>query len=367
MVITPKHDGSPRSVIVFSPLNKNAPRKTHHTKSPYVIASSVPSNKVKTVLDNWHGYHSIPVHPDDRHLTTFLTPYGRFRYKTTPQGFISAGDGYTQRMDILVGDTPDYDHCVDDSIMWDDSIEENFYRVCDFLAKCSRSGCIFNPSKFQFAQDEVDFLGFTITKTGIRPQEKFLESIRSFPSPTSITDVRSWFGLIGQVNYAFASTAVMEPFRTLLSSKLPFHWSETLESAFQASKLEIIRQCEKGVRSFTLDAPTILATDWSKSAVGCWLVQKFCSCQATLPGCCHTGWQTVHVASKFNSPAVAGYHPIEGEAFAAVWALEKLKIFVLGHPKLTLAIDHKPLISILGPHQELSDLINPRLMNFKLK
>ena len=90
-------------------------------------------------------------------------------------------------------------------------------------------------------------------------------------------------------------------------------------------------------------------------------------CQSSIPGCCKEGWQTVFVASKFNQPAVSRYHPIEGEAYAATWALDKCKIFVLGHPNLTLVTDHKPLLAILGHEQELSDLINPRLMNFKLK
>ena len=276
MVITAKHDGTPRRVIDFGPLNKNAPRQTHHTKSPYSIASAIPGNTVKTVLDNWHGYHSIPIHPEDRPLTTFLTPYGRYRYRTTPQGFISAGDGYTQRMDLIVEGTPNYEHCVDDSILWDTDIASNFVRVCRFIEMCSAAGCKFNPSKFQFAQEEVDFLGFRVTSTGIKPHPQFLETIRSFPTPTSITDVRSWFGLIGQVSYTFASAPIMEPFRSLLSNKIPFHWSTELESAFNASKEEIIRQCEKGVRNFTPNAPTALATDWSKAAVGCWLTQKFC-------------------------------------------------------------------------------------------
>ena len=109
----------------------------------------------------------------------------------------------------------------------------------------------------------------------------------------------------------------MEPFRRLLSSKLPFTWSEELSAAFEKSKEEIIRQCTLGVRKFELNRPTVLATDWSKTSVGCWLTQKFCSCSSSIPGCCPSGWQTVHVASKFNSPAVAGYHPIEGEAYAA--------------------------------------------------
>ena len=159
----------------------------------------------------------------------------------------------------------------------------------------------------------------------------------------------------------------MAPFRTLLSSKVPFHWSDELSHAFTQSKQEIIDQCIKGVRSFRPNAPTASATDWSKAAVGLWLTQKQCQCQSSIPGCCKEGWQTVFVASKFNQPAVSRYHPIEGEAYTATWALDKCKTFVLGHPNLTLVTDHKPLLAILGHEQELSDLINPRLMNFKLK
>ena len=73
MVVTPNSDGSPRSVIEFQAVNKHTPRQTHHTRSPWAIASSVPEGKVKSVLDNWHEYHSVPLHPTDRHITTFLT------------------------------------------------------------------------------------------------------------------------------------------------------------------------------------------------------------------------------------------------------------------------------------------------------
>ena len=110
MLVTAKHDGSPRRVIDYTQINKHAPRQTHHTKSPYQIAASIPGNKVKSVLDNWHGYHSVPIDPQDRHLTTFLTPYGRYQYRTTPQGLISAGDGYTQRMDLITEGTKDFEH-----------------------------------------------------------------------------------------------------------------------------------------------------------------------------------------------------------------------------------------------------------------
>ena len=238
---------SPRRVINFQSVNKHTPRQTHHTRSPWAIASSIPANKIKSVLDNWHGYHSVPLHPADRHVTTFLTPWGRFRYRTTPQGLNSAGDGYTYRSDIVTQGIDNIDKCIDDAILYDDDIAQNFFKVCSYLAKCSNAGMVFNPSKFQFAEKEVDYLGFKITATGIKPKEDFLQSIRNFPTPRNITDVRSWYRMINQISYAFAIAPVMIPFRHLLSSKLPFHWSPELQTAFDSSKEEIIRQCEKGV------------------------------------------------------------------------------------------------------------------------
>ena len=259
-------------------------------------------------------------------------------------------------------------NCVDDTLIYDDSIEANFYRVCAFLEQGARGGCTFNPKKFQFGEKDINFLGFRITDTGIKPTEDFTKNILSFPTPKSLTDIRSWFGAINQISYSFAIAPVMAPFRHLLSSKVPFQWSEELQAAFDASKQEIIRQCEHGVRTFDPSLPTALATDWAKFGMGYWLTQKHCSCSGDpTPGCCKTGWQTVFCGSKFCSPAESRYHPIEGEGQAVITGLEKCKFFILGIKNLTLCIDHKPLLAILGTKQSLADLPNPRLMNVKLK
>ena len=199
MIITPKHDGTPRRVVDFQAVNDHCPRQTHHTQSPWQIASSVPPNTVKTTLDAWHGYHSVPIHPQDRHITTFITKEGRFQYRTTPQGLLSAGDGYTQRFDEFVGSFPNHLKCVDDSIIWGEDIASNFFATCSFLDKCSAAGIVFNQHKFVFAREEVDFLGFCIGTQGIKPTADFIQNISSFPSPQSITDVRSWFGCVQQI------------------------------------------------------------------------------------------------------------------------------------------------------------------------
>ena len=102
MVVCPKKNGSLRQTIDFQALNLHATRETHHTQSPFHQARAVPLHTKKTVFDAWNGYHSVELHEADRHYTTFITPWGRYRYRTAPQGYIASGDGYTSRYDTIV-------------------------------------------------------------------------------------------------------------------------------------------------------------------------------------------------------------------------------------------------------------------------
>ena len=86
MVTAWKKNGKPRRTVDMQVLNKHAVRETHHTQSPFLQATLVPAGTKKTITDAWNGYHSVPIREGDRHLTTFITPWGRYRYKTCPQG-----------------------------------------------------------------------------------------------------------------------------------------------------------------------------------------------------------------------------------------------------------------------------------------
>ena len=86
----------------------------------------------------------------------------------------------------------------------------------DYLKLCSDNGIIFNETKFKFAEEEVDFARFMITMDGYKPTVKLTNAIKHFPTPKSLTDVRSWFGLVNQVTYSLAQCEMMAPFRELL-------------------------------------------------------------------------------------------------------------------------------------------------------
>ena len=366
MVVVPKKSGKPRRTVDLQALNKFALRETHHCESPFHQARSVPPNTFKTVTDAWNGFHSIELHEDDRHMTTFITPKGRFRYRVAPQGYIASGDGYTRRFDEIVVDVPRKTKCVDDTLLWDDSIEDAFFHTVDWLDICGRNGISLNPSKFQFAQEIVEFAGFEITMNTVRPSSRFIKSIKDFPTPKSITDIRSWFGLVNQVAYTFATARRMQPFREFLKPDNPFKWTDEMNNLFIESKELIINEIREGIEIYDKTRPTCLLTDWSKDGIGSWLLQKHCKCTPVKPLCCKTGWKVTLVTSRFTSSAESRYAPIEGEALAVVDALRKTRHFVLGCTNLLIAVDHKPLLKIFKD-RSLEDITNPRLLNLKEK
>ena len=366
MVVTGKRDSKPRRTVDFQALNKYASREVHNTLSPFHLARSVPHNVKKSTCDCWNGYHGIRLVESDYHYTTFKTPWGLYQYMVAPQGYIASGDAFTSRYDAITADVKNIVKCVDDSLLWATDIGQCFTQVCEYLDLCGRNGVILNPAKFKFAVDEVDFAGFHITKNSVKPGDRFFKAISDFPTPKNLTDIRSWFGLVNQTSYAFSVADTMLPFRELLKPNNKFDWTADLDQAFQLSKKVIIGEIEKGVKIFDKAKPTCLATDWSKTGIGFWLFQKHCKCYGSKPFCCRMGWQITLVGSRFTHAAESRYAPIEGEALAVVYALNKARYFVLGCPNLTIAVDHKPLLKLFGD-RALEDIPNNRLRNMKEK
>jgi hypothetical protein len=128
-------------------------------------------------------------------LTTFITPWGIYRYKTAPQDYIASGDGYTRRYDEIGTDIPNKTKCIDDALLWANHLEESFFQAVSWLDVCGRNGITLNPEKFVFVADEVEFAGFEITRDEVRPCRRYLQAIIDFPTPKDITDVRHGLAL----------------------------------------------------------------------------------------------------------------------------------------------------------------------------
>ena len=80
MVVIAKKSGKPRRTVDLSSLNKHCLRETHSTEKPFNQVSRVKKNTYKSVVDAWNGYHTVELDEESRNLTTFITPYGRYRF-----------------------------------------------------------------------------------------------------------------------------------------------------------------------------------------------------------------------------------------------------------------------------------------------
>ncbi|KAK3759713.1 hypothetical protein RRG08_064434 [Elysia crispata] len=131
--------------------------------------------------------------------------------KPPPQGYIASGDGYTRRYDEIVAEIPNKTKCVDDALLWADTLEESFHQAVQWLDICGRHGIILNPEKFVLGSDVVEFAGFEITPDRIRPSR----------NPGQHHRYTILVRLINHVSFAFSMADKMLPFRELLKPVRP--------------------------------------------------------------------------------------------------------------------------------------------------
>ena len=242
MVVVRKQKGSPRRMVDMQRLNDASLRQTHPVLSPYQKDMNVLKGSYKTVTDAWEGYHSVPLDKASSKLTTFVTPFGLYRYLTNPQGNLVSGDAYNKRYD---------NRQVDDSLLLKSTVEECFRHTAEYPTLVGNNGILQNPAKFQFVKQEVNWSGFRITKKGVKPIPHISQSIAEFPTPINRTDMRSFMALIQQISYATAAAPRLLRFRELLRDKVPWFWNWEVDDVCVRTKNVIADKVENGIKSLT--------------------------------------------------------------------------------------------------------------------
>lgn len=98
-----------------------------------------------------------------------------------------------------------------------------------------------NLKKFSFFQSKVDYLGYEISESGLRPGNKKIQAVSEFPTPTSVHQVRQFIGLASffrRFVYNFATLA--KPLTKLTKADVPWQWGEEQEKAFQEIKSRLV-------------------------------------------------------------------------------------------------------------------------------
>ena len=99
LVVAPKK-GTDRICMCMdlSKLNRFVRRERYPSVTPAEAVTDIHQSQVKffTVFDALKGYHQCPLDKESQKLTTFITPFGRFKYLRAPYGISSISEHYNR-------------------------------------------------------------------------------------------------------------------------------------------------------------------------------------------------------------------------------------------------------------------------------
>ena len=88
-----------------------------------------------------------------------------------------------------------------------------------------------------FAQLQVEYLGYIVSRDGIRASPDKTKAVKNFPIPKNVKEVRSFLGLASFYRRLVPQFAHIEkPMTGLLQKDARFVWSEQQQAAFEALK-----------------------------------------------------------------------------------------------------------------------------------
>ena len=236
--VAKKNSKEVRLCVDLTRLNQFVRRGAHPVLTPHEAVSSIAKgSRFFAKMDAHAGYWQVPIAESDQELTTFITPWGRYKFLRAPMGLSISGDEYNRRGDEALQSIKNTVKIVDDILVFDDDYQQHLNNVWEVLNKCKENKITLNLKKFHFAQDEVDYCGYHLNKDGFAPDKDKLSAIIKFEAPTNITELRSFLGLVNQLSqFSSEISTVAEPLRHLLKKNHEWTWSADHENSFAKVK-----------------------------------------------------------------------------------------------------------------------------------
>lgn len=134
------------------------------------------------------GFHQIDVFAPHRERTAFTTFCGLFQFVRTPFGLSGAPTTFQRVMESLRRHLSAA--CLiylDDVIIASEDEAQHLKDVENFLVMIEKVGLTLNAKKCQFGKAELKYLGFVVSKDGIKPDPHNIETIQKFEPPKTLT------------------------------------------------------------------------------------------------------------------------------------------------------------------------------------
>ena len=204
--VVPKPSGSYRMVIDLRSVNARTIPVIHNGVNVDELVRNVGRLKptVLSSCDILKGFWQVPLAPESREYTSFNIPtIGSFRYTVAPMGACGSVYGFWTLMGAVTHGLQNTLCYLDDLITASQTPEEHLEHLEKLFDRMIMHKLTLGINKCSFFQEKVEFLGFEITREGMRPGSPKTEVIKQMTPPTTLKALRGFVGLTNYFSHHF--------------------------------------------------------------------------------------------------------------------------------------------------------------------
>ena len=327
-----KKDGSMRMCVDYRDLNRITIKNRYPLPRVDELFDRLKGASWFSKIDLRSGYHQVRIHPDDVHKTAFRTRYGHYEFLVLPFGLTNAPATFMHLMQSIFGSHLDSFVIVflDDILIFSKNKADHYRHVKMVLQLLRKNKLYAKASKCEFFKRKISFLGHVVSAGGISMEQDKVKAIQEWPTPTSVTAVRSFHGLANYYRrFVHNFSKIAAPLTSLLQHKEKWCWDDSHQKSFDALKSAISSAPVLTLPDESL--PFVVTTDASGFAVG-----------ATLSQDQGNGLQPIAFLSHKLHKAETNYPVHEQELLAIVLALKEWRHYLHG-TKFRIQTDHQSL------------------------
>ena len=263
-----KHDESIRLCGDYKvTVNKVANVDTYPIPRINDLYAKLSGGTLFTRLEMRHAYEQLSLDPESRKYVTINSHRGLFTYTRMPYGASSAPSIFQRVMDSMFQGIPHVLCYLDAILITGSSDDEHLQTLEKVFCKLEEAGIHLKKSKCEFMSDSVVFVGHKVDAQGVHPAGVTLQAIREARSPSNLTELRSFIGMVNHyAHFIRGLSGKLTPLHMLLRKDTKWQWGVKQQKTFV--EIKKILSSPPLVVHYDPSKPLVLTTDASEYGVG---------------------------------------------------------------------------------------------------